>query len=402
MGQNRNAGLSSMRVALISHPGGGISSACYGLAYSLSKTGISTTIFSGTSEEPKVEKLNECLDVIRLPHFDFPPRPVWFQLRNTRLLLKLLKDYTIVHGVSPQASTIFAFYRTKLKKPFVVSIHAVPLSTLRTFVNTPISRWTLYGFGSYLLEYPLHDFQIRTCLAKSDHVVACSFATLNEFRAAYKVLRMSKVSVIYNGINFDEIDDIKIDCENKNGQNNLSIVFAGRLFWLKGITYLLKAFKILRRDFKGLDLKIFGKGPEEHRIRRFVSKTGLKDNVHLEGRIPHKNLIAEIKKSDVTVLPSLYEAQPMFALEAMACKKPLVAFDIHFAREIITNGYNGLLAEAYNVEDLSDKIRLILSDRKLGFEIGQNAYEYVKREHNWKTQVEKYLDVYKSVIKVGS
>ena len=386
---------------MISQPGGGISSVCNGLAFSLSKKGIPTTIFSGTSGKPRVERLNECLDVIHLPHFDFPPRPMWFQLRNFRSLLKLLKDYTVVHGVSPEASTIFAFCKRKLRKPIVVSIHAVPLSTLRTFVNAPISRWTFSGFGSYFLEYPLHDFQIRTCLAKSDHVVSCSFATLNEFRAAYKILGMNKVSVIYNGVNFDEIDNIKIDYENMNGQNNLSIVFAGRLFWLKGIIHLLKAFEILRQDFKDLDLKIFGEGPEEHRIRRFVSNMGLRDNVHLQGRVPHKNLIAEIKKSDVVVLPSLYEAQPMFALEAMACKKPLVAFDIRFAREIVANGHNGLLAEAYDIKDLSEKIRLILSDEKLRFEIGQNAYEYVKREHNWNTQVEKYLDVYKNVISVS-
>ena len=391
-----------MRVALISHPGGGISSVCNGLAYSLSKRGISATIFSGTSGKPRVEKLSECLNIIRLPHFDFPPRPVWFQLRNFRSLLKLLRDYTVIHGVSPEASTIFAFYKRKLGKPFVVSIHAAPLSTLRTFANAPVSCWTFGGFGSYFLEYPLHDFQIRTCLSKSDHVVACSFATLNEFKATYKMLRMSKVSVIYNGINFEEIDNIKIDYENMNSQNDHSIVFAGRLFWLKGITYLLKAFEILRRDFKDLSLKIFGEGPEEHRIRRLISDRALKDNVHLQGRIPHKNLIAEIKKSDVAVLPSLYEAQPMFALEVMACKKPLVAFDIRFAREILTNGHNGLLAKTCDVKDLSDKIRLILSDERLRFQLGQNAYKYVKREHNWDIQVKKYLDIYKNVLEVGN
>jgi len=204
--------------------------------------------------------------------------------------------------------------------------------------------------------------------------------------------------VIHNAIDLDEIENVKSDPESKNDQSNLSVVFAGRLFWLKGLTYLLKAFEILRRDFKDLDLKIFGKGPEEPRIRRFISNTGLKDSVHLRGHIPHKSLIAEIKKSDIVVVPSLYEAQPMFALEAMACKKPLVAFDLPFAREIIANGHNGLLAKAHDVEDLANKIRIILLDGKLRFEFGQNAYKYVKREHNWSTQVEKYLDIYKNVM----
>ena len=387
-----------MKVALISQEGGGISSVSNGLAQSLSKKGISTTLFSGTSEKPKEEKLNEFLNVIHLPQLDFPPRPMWFQFRNFRLLKKLLKDFTVVHGVSPEASMTIAFYKRKLRKPFVVSLHAVPLSSLKTFVNTPISCWSLANFGNYVLEYPLHYFQIRTCLANSDHVVACSFATLREFKTAFKILRTSKVSVVHNAIDLEEIENVESNPESENGESKLSIVFAGRLFWLKGLTYLLRAFEILRRDFRDLDLKIFGKGPEEPRIRRFISNSGLKDSVHLRGRIPHKSLIAEVKKSDIVVVPSLYEAQPMFALEAMACKKPLVAFDLPFAREIIANGHNGLLAETYDTADLANKIRTIMLDRKLRFKLGQNAYKYVKREHNWSTQVEKYISIYKNVM----
>jgi glycosyltransferase involved in cell wall biosynthesis len=386
-----------MKVALISSEGGGISSVCNGLGYSLSKKRIPTTIFTGTHEKPKVEKLNECLNVIRLPFFNLPPKELWFQLRNFRLLSKLLNDYDVVHGVSPDASVIFAFYKRKLRKPFVASIHAVPLSAARSFVNTPISCWPRFEIGYHILEYPWHDLVIRRCLASSNHIVACSFTTFNELRVAYRNLPMNRVSVIYNAINFDEIENIKINSDNRDCQSGFSIVFAARLTWLKGAMYLLKAFEIVRRDFKDLDLKIFGKGPEEHRIKRIISNSGLKDNVHFCGHVPHKDLMVEVKKSDVVVVPSLYEAQPMFALEAMACKKPLVAFDIPFAREIVANGHNGLLAEACNVKDLSGKIRLLLLDEKLRFELGQNAYEYVKREHNWDIQVKKYLEVYKDV-----
>jgi len=152
----------------------------------------------------------------------------------------------------------------------------------------------------------------------------------------------------------------------------------------------------LSLDFKNLRLKIFGTGPQEHRIRQFISDRGLKDIVLLKGHVPHKQLIAEMKRSDLLVLPSLYEAQPMVALEAMACKKPVVAFNAPFVHEIIKNGYNGILARAYDPKDLSDKILLLLSDKKLHRKLGGNAYDYVKREHNWDIQVNKYLDVYRS------
>lgn len=387
-----------MRVALITVEGGGISSVCYGLAYNLSKKKIRTTIFTQTSGKREVEKLNEFLDVNRLYHFDIPPRSLWFQMQNFRFLSKAFKDYTLVHGVSPDASVAFTFYKRKLRKPFIASFHAVPLSTAKSYLNVPISSWTLAEFAHHILEYPLHDFTIRRCIADADHIITCSCTTLNEFRVAYKDLSLEKTSVIYNSLNFDEIEDTKIPYDSRNEQSGPSIIFAGRLFWLKGPMYLLKAFKMLKEDFKDINLKIFGKGPEENRMNRFISEAGLKNYVHFYGRVPHKNLIAEIKKSDVAVLPSVYEAQSMFALEAMACKKPLITFNIPSTREIIEDGRNGFLAKAFDVKDFAYKIGLVLSDRKLRLKIGQNAYIYVKREHNWEIQIEKYLNIYKTVI----
>jgi len=387
-----------LKVALISHEGGGTSSVCYGLAYALAKRNISTTVFTGTSYNRKVEKVNEHLDVIRLPFFDFPPRNLWFQLRNFRLLSKLLREYSLVHGVSPEASVIFSFYKRKLKKPFVATIHSVYRAAQRTFISTPLSSWTVSDFGFHVLEDPWHEFTIRGCLANSDHIIACSFNVLNELRANYKNLDTNVVSVIYNGINFDEIDNVIIDEENNKDKSGLSIVFAGRLFWLKGIIYLLKAMEILVPDFGDLSLKIFGKGPQEDRIKRYISNEGLKDNVVFQGRVPHRDLIAEIKRSELVVVPSLYEAQPMIALEAMACRKPVVASNLPFAQEIIEDEHNGLLARAHDVKDFADKIRLLLSDKKLRWKLGRNAYDYVKREHNWDIQINEHLKVYTSVM----
>lgn len=376
--------------------GGGISSVCYGLANSLSKKGIHTTVFSGTNGKPKVEKLSEFLDVIRLPCFGLPPSPVWFQLQNFRVVLKLLKSYTVVHGVNPEASAIYVRYKKELKRPVVTTIHAVPLLEVKKFVKSP-THWTCRDFAYHILEYPLHDFLVRSCLASSDHIVACSYTTLNALRNAYNNLVMNNVSVICNGINFDEIENANIDCENATNQSSFSIVFAGRLFWVKGVMFLLRAFQIVRRDFADLDLKIFGKGPLEQRIKKFVSHAGLKNRVHVRGYVPHEDLITEVKKADIVVVPSIIEAQPMFMLEAMACKKPVIAFDLPFAREIIADMHNGLLAKVYDVKDLSNKILLLLSDKKLRFELGRNAYKHVRRKHDWDLQAEKYLEIYQNV-----
>ncbi len=389
-----------LKVALLSHEGGGISSVCHGLAHSLSKRGISTTVFSGTSGKCKIEKLNEFLEVIHLPFFDAPPRSVWFQLQNFRQLTKLLGDYSVIHGVSPDISAIYAFYMRKLRKPFVAMIHGTPRAALKAFINTPVSSWTLSEFAFNILEFPLHEFTIRTCLRNSNHVVACSFSTLRELNS-YADFERDNVSVIYNGVNFDEIEDVKINRENTGDKSDFSIVYAGRLFWMKGVTFALKAFEIVRRDFKDVRLSIFGKGPLEHELKRRIRTSGLRDSVCFRGYVKHKELIAEVKKSDLVVLPSVYEAQPMFVLEAMACKKPVIVFDVQYAREIISNMKNGVLAKPFDVEDLYGKIALLLSDKDLRKKLGQNGYNYVKHKHNWDTQVEKYIEVYQKAIRTN-
>ncbi|NWG11507.1 glycosyltransferase family 4 protein [Candidatus Bathyarchaeota archaeon] len=382
-----------MKVALISHEGGGISSVAHGLAQSLAKKKIETAIFTGTlARNCHTEKVNDYLEIVRLPILDFPPRSFWFQILNIRKLSKLLKDYTVIHGVSPDASFMFTSYKKKLEKPLIATIHGSPRAIQKVFVNSPISSWNLGDFGYNIIEFPLHEFTISRILSKSDHVVVCSFTTLEELKT-YKALDLKKTSVIYNGVNFDEIEKTK-QLPNNN-TNDLTIVFAGRLFWTKGIAYLLKAFQIIRQNFRNVHLKIFGKGPLEQRVRSFITEADLNSCVSFHGHIPHRNLIAEVKTADIVVLPSLYEAQPIFALEAMACKKPLVVFNVPYAREIISDRKTGLLAKVHDVNDLSNKIQTLISDKNLRERMGEDAYNYVRRKHDWNVLVKSYLRVYR-------
>ncbi len=385
----------NMRIGLISHEGGGISSVSYGLASSLAKKKVHATIFTGSPKTNcQVERRGDYLDIVRLPVFDFPPRPLWFQILNSNRMPKLLAEYTIIHGISPEASFGLTFFRSKLKRPFVATVHGSARAFQREFIRSPVTSWTLSDFGNHIVEFPFHDFATNRCLVNSDHAVVCSYTALGEI-AAYTKLNMDKTSVIYNGVDFSEIDRLG---NSEINRDNKLIIFAGRLVWTKGIMFLLQAFRKVIQESKDAELRIFGKGPMENNVRRFISDYRLGKSVRLCGRISHKDLIVEIKKSDVAVLPSLYEAQPMFALEAMACKKPVVVFDFPYARELITDMKTGVLCTACNFIDLAEKILLLLSDENLQRRLGQMAYDYVSEKHDWDIQAEKYIEVYKETL----
>jgi len=391
--------MSSYKVALITHEFppyliGGMASHCYDLAYSLSKKKIPITVFCGMAISPQSEKINSYLRIVRLPLLNLPPRFLWFQIDNFKFLLKAINDYDIIHCVNPLASGIFSFFGKKMKKIIVTTLHEIFLSDLKTLLTAPFSELTLGDLSIQGISYPINEFLIRTCLTNSDHVIVCGNSALQDMRCIYPHLNYEKVSVIYNGINLDKFDNVKCQLIN-----NTSIIFYGRLVWIKGVLYLLKAIPFLKKDFSNLSVKIVGKGPLERKIKAMIKKFKLEENIQLYGYLDHTRLIKEISRSSIVVLPSLYEVGPFISgLEAMACKKTLITFDLPFAREFIRPMYNGVLARGRDVIDLANKIRLVLSDHELRRKIGENAFKYVKKRHNWNLIAEKYIEIYENCL----
>jgi glycosyltransferase involved in cell wall biosynthesis len=96
---------------------------------------------------------------------------------------------------------------------------------------------------------------------------------------------------------------------------------------------MLRALELIEKNFKNVQLHLYGKAPEEQILRNFVSTAGLNDMVNFHGRIYNKQPIAELKKAHAVAAPSFHEAQSMFVLEAMACRKIVITFDIPSTNE---------------------------------------------------------------------
>jgi len=378
---------------------GGIAVVCRDLAINLARRGIQTTVLCGNSRPPSIEHPIENLTIIRLPLSGYPPRPLWFQVQNYSFLLKLLEDVDVFHAVDPLSAAIPMYFGKRHGTHRVTHIHSTYRSRLMCLCETPIRYWTVGDIGSEVLEYPFKASICSLFKRASDHFIACSLTTLREFRAYYPEVPPDKFTVIYNGIDLKSLDGSQNqnDGEEYRGADH-SLVFYGRLFWNKGILHLIKSLDILRRTISDIELDIYGTGPLENTIKNLISQLGLHKIVHLKGMIPkHEDLIARVKNYNAVVLPSIYEGQPVAALEAMALSKPLVMFDTTFSREFIENMTNGVLARPCNIADLARQIEIVLTDTKLAQRLGEKARNYVEQNHNWDSLVEKYIEVYQTL-----
>jgi glycosyltransferase involved in cell wall biosynthesis len=225
----------------------------------------------------------------------------------------------------------------------------------------------------------------------STHLVVCSNVRFTEMVRRSKV-DSSKISVIYNGIDFN-----KMTAADRIEEQDHSIVFWGRLYFIKGVIQLIKAMALVKEEYPNVTLDICGKGPLASNIRSLTDKLKLTDNIRIHGYVGNEFLTNKIRSASVIVLPSLYEAQPMAMLEAMSYSKCVVAYDFPFAREYIADWQNGLCAKAGDIKDLAKRICIALSDKDLRNKLGQNAYATVRKNHNWDTLVTRYVELYNNL-----
>ena len=89
---------------------------------------------------------------------------------------------------------------------------------------------------------------------------------------------------------------------------------------------------------------------------------------------------------------------PTVVLEAMATGKPVVGYKHGGVCEMVKDGYNGLLAEVRNPEDLAAKIESLLIDENRRKEMGENSRKRLLENFSIEAYVQNYSNEYDRLI----
>ena len=263
-------------------------------------------------------------------------------------LKKILKenkpDFLIIHLITSLPLVLLLFFKFETK--FILRISGHPkMNFLRKFL------WKL--------------------TLKKIYLITCPTENTFKYIKSLNLVDNSKIKLLYDPIiNVKEINRKK---NEKIDYNNFYLA-AGRLTKQKNFMFLCKAFKEIIEENDQIKLLIAGNGEDEIKLKEFIRKNNLENNITLLGYID--NIFPYFKNSKGFILTSLWEDPGFVLIEAAFCRTPVFSSDAKPSpSELIENDYNGttfqnndknsFLKNFKNYLDNSKDKKIILNNLKL-------------------------------------
>lgn len=212
----------------------------------------------------------------------------------------------------------------------------------------------------------------------------------------------SKIKVVYNGINLDNIPSFggtNILQRYEITEDDFIVLFLGRFHPKKCPDDLIIAFPEVVKKVHNARLIFAGKGEEEIKLKEMVAELNLNNNVIFAGFVSEDEKWDLLKRCDVFVLPSAVEGHPITVIEAAACSKPVIATDVRPFPEIIKDGETGLLVPLHAPDDLANAIIELALDGDKRREMGKAARKDVEERFDINKIADEYIEIYDELIR---
>lgn len=247
------------------------------------------------------------------------------------------------------------------------------------------------GERNFIIQW-LQDKIIR----KSKRIIILS--SIFKQIIAEKGIPEENIDVIPHGIfdyyrNFRTVKDMPF---RNAKQEQLTILFFGRILEYKGLGVLLRAFPLIKKRIPAVKLLIAGDGDTKP-YKKLLN--GLSDVKIINKWIRDEEIGEYFSAADLVVCPYSGASQSGVIPIAYMFYLPVVATKVGGLEEQVIHGLTGLLAEPDDENGLADACTEILKDEAKRKKMGEAGYEMAQREWDWEKISDKVLESLKKSIK---
>jgi N-acetyl-alpha-D-glucosaminyl L-malate synthase BshA len=317
------------------------------------------------------------VNISSYPLFQYPPYESALAGKMVDVVRYEKLDLLHVHYAIPHATSAF------LAKQ-ILKEQGLDVPVLTTLHGTDI---TIVGKDPSLR--PVITFSIN----QSDGVTAVSNDLKKETIDTFKVNK--DIQVIYNFVDLERFQRQEKDHFKRficpNGEKLL--VHASNFRPVKRIEDAIRVFAKVREQIPS-KLVLIGDGEERPTIEGLVRNLGISEHVRFLGKLEAMEEVLSV--ADLFIMPSEKESFGLAALEAMACKVPVISSNAGGLGELNINGVTGFLSDVGDIEDMVKNALYILDEDRLeGFK--DRALERAQ-EFNMDTIVKQYEEYYSTIV----
>jgi glycosyltransferase involved in cell wall biosynthesis len=266
----------------------------------------------------------------------------------------------------------------------------------------PIIVHTIHGPSFYEYQNPIGNWIFRWAeqVAGSCTTQFVSVAdAMTEQYLAVGIGTPNRYVTIHSGMNIEVFLSARRDELLRQSlgisPGDLVVGKVARLFRLKGHEFLFEAAPRIVAAVPNVKFLLVGDGIYRERFERLAAKMNLNDCFIFAGLVPPSEIPRYVASMDLLVHLSLREGLPRALPQALACGKPVVAFDVDGAREVCVDGETGLLVRAEDANGLANAVIRLLQDTSVANRMAAQGRNLVKERFSEERMVRQLDELYR-------
>jgi len=378
----------------------------------LAKMGHEVVILDSrySSQDAPIENING-VKIVRLNFRKIPvpksskmPRYLRFALNELNTILFALKassyltrnsnNIDIIHLHATSVGVVLSLLNRKLRG--------------KMFYTSHLGQWVLRGTKRLTILERIHILFDSYLIKQVAKVIALNESARDSFVSVGKV-SPDNIAVVPNGVDtefFNPVLDVEETRRKYGLEEKFTVLFVGQLTKIKGIEHLIKAADIIINEFGYKDTLFVLVGPltfgtlekpiDMEEMLGYIRQHQLESNLIFTGALPLEEVKRLYVASDIFVLPSLAEGDPLVVVEAMASGTPIVGTKVGGIPQKVRDGWNGFLIDPENERQLADKIKYLIDNPEERKRMGVNSRRYAEEEFDWRKVAERLSLVYQT------
>ena len=292
-----------------------------------------------------------------------------FPILTNLFLFRLLQNTSFVIISTPPSSLLITSWVVRLfKKKLIIDVRDLWIDALSSlgYVNK----------DNFIIKW-VKQFEIN-CWKKANLLLVNSITTSERIK---QILGKNSINIKY--LPFSPDLDI---FQKHNNKKEKQIVYIGNFGISQALEVLINAMPIIISKIPEINLKLYGGGFCESKIRNLVKELKLEKSIHFFNPVSRNEIPSILSKSLIGIVPledneGLRSAIPTKTFEYLACSLPIVAYGkSNELKRIIEESNAGVYIDNNNEKEIGNSLIKLLSDEEKLKKYSENGRKFMEQK----------------------